>query len=186
MAGRGVQDVGDHDAAAAEAARQVEQRMARRRERQARVGLLRNTNQPPPPPMRRPPLIGRRLSLRSSRRPKPAAEPESAPPSATPDIASDLPLIESQAGRISGVDIDRLARLAETLAAAPHARPSYAEQILGGGPAPHPPERGQDPRAAQPGGDGPDPAATPPSDPVAPADGADGWRGILARWMGRG
>lgn len=174
-----MQDVGEHDAAAAEAARQAEQQMARRRERQARVGLLRNTNRPPPPPMRRPPLIGRHLVLRSSRRPKPAPEPAEM----AADIAADLPLIDAEAGRISRIDVDRLARMAESLAGAPRPRPGYADRVLGGA-APAPAAEG----GAEAPSDPPDPAESsearpgPAFEPQAP----DGWRAVLARWLGRG
>jgi hypothetical protein len=176
-----VQDVDEHDAAAAQAARLADQQMARRRERQARVGLLRNTNRPPLPPMRRPPLIGRHLSLRSSRRPKPAPDPVVAesPPDPTPALTLDSPaVIESEAGRIASIDIERLERLAEALSPPTRSRMGFSDRFLGAPDtrseaAPAPPE----PPSAE---SVPDPLAE-PAPPTPP-----GWRAALARLLGRG
>lgn len=90
-----------------------------RRARQARVGLLRNPNHKMPPPPRPPPLIGRSLNLRSARRP--AVAPTAAMPSA--GAAADPPLVAGAGGRITGIDIDRLARIAEELRPSPKGLP---------------------------------------------------------------
>lgn len=65
----------------AEGLRDLRQRL--HRERQARVGILRNPNQPPKPPPRRASLTGRWVNMRSSRR----AQTETNPPQADDLVA---------------------------------------------------------------------------------------------------
>lgn len=173
-----MQNIGDQDADAAEASRHAEQQIALRRARQARVGLLRNPNRTPPPPVRRTPLIGRHLSLRSSRRPRAAPDSAAEPVPNPADSVDppDAPLIRAEAGRIARIDVDRLERLAETLAPAPRTRTDFAESLLGRGAARAQTDPAQNLRAPLAPADHP-----PAPNQVAPK----GWRGLLSRWMGR-
>lgn len=178
-----MQNVGDQDTTAAEAARHAEQQIALRRARQARVGLLRNPNRPPPPPVRRTPLIGRHLSLRSSRRPKAAPETAAdrlAHPTDTADTP-EAPLIQAEGGRIARIDVDRLERLAESLAPPPRPRRAFADSVLGGSATQAQADLAQNLR------DTPAPAPGDSAAPPAPAElrATDGWRGLLSRWIGR-
>lgn len=163
----------------------------RRRERQARVGLLRNPNHKPPPPPRCPPLIGRNLVLRSTRR----APPRSGQPA---EDAEGPPLVLQDQGRIARIDIDRLARIAEELRpsgkAGGTAAPARARRDpLGPAEAP---DIG-DGRVQGRGAEGPDAGtATPGAGAMADGLGADagavrsarlspGVRGILGKWWAR-
>lgn len=98
-----------------------------RRERQARVGILRNTNAPPKPPLRRAALTGKWPSLRSSRRAAPeliagltgkmTAQP--APEIARPTAQGTPIRVQTDpTGAVTGVDVDALARDAATPATA--------------------------------------------------------------------
>lgn len=99
------------------------------RSRQARVGILRNTNAPPAPPARRVALTGKWPSLRSSRRAPPeivallkaAMQPKSDRRAATTEVLDDAdPVNGAQQGenasgvriddngRVAGIDIDDL------------------------------------------------------------------------------
>ena len=116
------QDGAGPDAQARNAAR------ANRRARQARVGILRNPKCKPLPAPRRPPLIGRHVSLRSSRRP-PTADP--APEGAGPnDLTTDTALVLESDGQIARIDIDRLAAIADRLADWRPRRAAFAAPIV--------------------------------------------------------
>jgi hypothetical protein len=166
----------------------------RRRERQARVGLLRNPNGKPAPPPRRPPLIGRHLSLRSSRRPCPPGGAGNGITGIAPDEGSrdppvredPAPLVVAEAGRIARIDVDRLRALAESMRPSVPARTAFAADIIG--------DRGTDGRltrsdrrrdplgpdayGADRDEDGPTPDAARPDEAGA---GAADWRRWLAR-----
>lgn len=177
-------------------------RQRRRRERQARVGLLRNPNRAPLPPPRRPALIGRTLVLRSSRRP-PAARAGPAPEAAEPMGASGIEraetdpsgatpsIIVADAGRISRIDIDRLDALAAQIGPARRTRRAFAAHVTDDGtdpaaPAPRSEGVRPDPRPA--GSSVPDDpkADDPPPDHPPPSVWRSAWRGLLARIFGTG
>ena len=85
-----------------------------KRERQARVGILRNTNQPPRPPMRRAALTGKWPALRSSRRASPGLVERllaslDPPPAPRSDLPADPPaIVLIDAGRINAIDVGAL------------------------------------------------------------------------------
>jgi len=97
-----------------------------RRERQARVGILRNPNQPPRPAARRTPLMGKWLNLRSSRRPPAPPPPVPAlpaivvPPRPTVTFADD--------GGVAGIDVQGLMASVEAVAVQTPARTPYAAE----------------------------------------------------------
>jgi len=62
-------------------------RLALMRERQARVGILRNPNTPPRPPQRKARLTGKWPSLQSTRRPQTQPRPDTAPGVTDTDLA---------------------------------------------------------------------------------------------------
>ena len=99
---------------ATDAAVATTQRQHLKRERQARVGILRNTNQPPRPPIRRAALTGKWPALRSSRRASPglierllaSLDP---PPPPRSDLPADPPaIVVIDAGRINAIDVGAL------------------------------------------------------------------------------
>jgi hypothetical protein len=92
-------------------------------DRQARVGILRNLNRPPLPPTHCPPLIGRWMPLRSSRRPP---QPEGADTGGAggtgpqPDARDHAEtgvggFVQTGSDGISGIDIDRLIASVEAM-----------------------------------------------------------------------
>lgn len=159
----------------------------RRRARQARIALLRNPNRKPLPPPRRPPLLGRNLKLRSTRRPASLALPvegagDLPPAAAAPDEA----LVRDAEGRILRIDVDRLHAITQQmLPAARPARSAYAEHILGTAPKP--------PDPAPPAPPEPQPApkslrellTEPIEVPPDPAPPVPGWRRLIDRLTGR-
>lgn len=104
--------------------------------RQARVGILRNTNEPPRPPPRKAALTGRWLSLRSSRRPPQQEVVEAAlavthPPDGGADPAN-LPLAalrHDEQGRLAGIDVARLMASVAGLGTAKPIRTPYGADI---------------------------------------------------------
>jgi len=140
-----------------------------RANRQARVGILPNPNRPVVPPPRRPPLVGKWMRLRSSRRPPPPADPLAAGPAdpgqpgadaaLAPDVdtgtaAASLGvagIVDRDGDAIRRIDLDRLARSVEGLGQNHRQRSGIADQM-------------------QPEADAPGPATAPPAAPaVAPA-----------------
>ena len=153
---------------------------ADRRARQARIALLRNPNRKPLPPPRRPPLLGRNLKLRSTRRPgtPPAPEPEVSAAEAPP--VPDTPLLRDPEGRILRIDVDRLEAMTQALLPPRQVRSAYAEQILGPKPAaatttPPDPKTLRDTLA---------PLAEEPAEGEPPPT-PSGWRRLLGRLTGR-
>lgn len=108
----------------------------RRQGRQARVGILRNTNEPPHPPPRKAALTGRWLSLRSSRRPPEQRLVDAAlsvvrQPDAGSETAS-LPadaLHHDEAGRLAGIDVAGLMASVEGLGTSKPIRTPYGAQM---------------------------------------------------------
>lgn len=93
-----------------------------RSSRQARVGILANPNRAAPPAPRRPPLIGRWVHLRSSRRPRMADDgalrdgavpDECAAGGAAPPVAAAIRT--SETGTILRIDVGRLDAIAAAL-----------------------------------------------------------------------
>lgn len=166
-------------------AAEVEARLAARadrRARQARVGILRNPNRKPLPPPRRPPLMGRQLSLRSSRRP-PKPGPADAP---GPEPTADSALVLGADGQIARIDVDRLAALADRLGDWRPRRAKFGAGIIADDPAPDaaPPAPASGASALEPeaalrddpfGPGGPEPEPGPGSGPGGL------WRRLLGR-----
>lgn len=101
-------------------------RQKMRRERQARVGLLRNLNQPPRLAPRRAQLMGKWLDLRSSRR-APTPQTPDQPTSAAIDQPPVTSSIVSEAdGQVSGVNIDGLNESIRTISSEAPLRAPYA------------------------------------------------------------
>jgi len=160
---------------------------AARRNRQARVGILPNTNRLPLPPPHRPPLTGKWPPLRSSRRPRAgdpdvsAADTEPAPQGAVAPAGPGPDAVLQGRGGLR-IDIDGLNRSVDGLGTAAPARAGFAAAFLGQ------PDPG-DPRVAA--GEGATGAVAgevetqvaPAADPAS--DTGRGWRGAWARWFGR-
>lgn len=150
-------------------------RRAQRQERQARVGILRNPNRVPNPPPHRPPLMGKWLPLRSSRRPPERAEEEEAPPPAPEAEADAASVLADADGAIRGIDLDRLMNSIEGLGHKRTSRAGLADHILLGQQPPRPPE---DARLAEA-------LRTPPPEAEAEPPPPPGrLRGVLARLLG--
>lgn len=155
------------------------QRRAQRQERQARVGILRNPNRAPNPPSHRPPLMGKWLPLRSSRRPSQGAAP---PPEA--EVEDDSPpVLAGDNGEIQGIDLARLMDSIEGLGRKPPGRAGVADHILRAKPpaAPPPPRPSEDARLAE-AMRAPPPAEADEPPPLAPGL----LRGALSRLFGAG
>lgn len=144
--------------------------------RQARVGILRNTNEPPRPPTRKATLTGRWLSLRSSRRP-PAQQVVEAALAVThpPDGGSDpanLPtaaLRHDDQGRLAGIDVAGLMASVAGLGTSRPIRTPYGAEIRPDvAPVPAATPRVPPPVAAErPDLEPPDPPPAPPPDPAS-------------------
>jgi len=124
---------------------------AARLDRQTRVGILPNPNRAEMPPAHRPPLMGRWMKLRSSRRPAgQAADRDTAPDQTVAETGRpdpmDLPIVESDMGEIARIDIPRLmAAVADLGHKAPAREPITAQSLGKGrtGPAPGPSSQDQ-------------------------------------------
>lgn len=104
--------------------------------RQARVGILRNTNEPPRPPPRKASLTGRWLSLRSSRRPAAQDVVEAALAVSQPGEggtdAARLPvaaLRHDEQGRLAGIDVAGLMASVAGLGTSKPIRTPYGAEI---------------------------------------------------------
>ncbi|GAB4268533.1 MAG: hypothetical protein Kow0013_19370 [Pararhodobacter sp.] len=111
-----------------------------RQERQARVGILRNTNQPPRPPARRAKLMGKWLNLRSSRRPHPRTEPAAQPaapakvaqPHAPANDAAAEPFVGvslAADGSVAAIDVKSLMASVEGYGTAQPVRAAFASEF---------------------------------------------------------
>lgn len=133
-------DTNQYDGSEPDSLPMLDRAMARaaRLDRQTRVGNLPNPNRAVVPPAHRPPLIGRWMKLRSTRRPKLAgvADPNTenpAPPDATSDVLSGPEtFVEQDIDGISGIDIDRLMATVADLGTKSSQRVPVAADILGG------------------------------------------------------
>lgn len=110
-------------------------------ERQARVGILRNTNEPPRPPPRRASLTGRWLSLRSSRRPPPPSEAAVSPVAEAPPPRLEDAIRLDPEGRVAGINVPGLIAAVEGLGTQKPIRTPYGANIrpdsaVQSGPAP--------------------------------------------------
>lgn len=112
-------------------------RRVQRQERQARVGILRNPNRVPGPPAHRPPLIGKWLPLRSSRRPPEMGE-EAVPcwDPAPADDESRSSVLEGDNGEIRRIDLAWLMESVEGLGQKRPARVGIADHIVDAAPPP--------------------------------------------------
>lgn len=150
---------------------------ATRAPRQGRVGILPNPNRKPMPPPRRPPLIGRFMQLRSSRRPPLVPDPP-ATPAPDPEAARSADVVRQRDGAIAEIDIDQLNALADSLTAhRPRRRVGIADHIM----------RDRPPEVAM-GAPTPPPDDAPDDPPVVQAapTAMNRLRGYLARLAGRG
>lgn len=130
--------------------------------RQARVGILRNTNEPPRPPTRKASLTARWLSLRSSRRPPDrqvldaalsvAGQPDQGGETASLAAAA---LRHDESGRLAGIDVAGLMASVEGLGTGKPTRTPYGAQMRPDFPADRPaPSHQTNPRSddARPAG----------------------------------
>jgi hypothetical protein len=115
--------------------------------RQARVGILRNPNQPAVPPQRRPPLVGKWMRLRSSRRPTAVSDADHAPDDSLPDEhrapdqastpdgvpqanAATAGIVDRDGEAIRRIDLDQLCRSVEGLGQTRPQRSGIADHML--------------------------------------------------------
>lgn len=112
-------------------------RLGARRDRQARVGILRNPNSPPSAPARRVALTGKWMRLRSTRRPNTPADPpegEGVVPETPP-----APIVTEGEGGVR-IDLDALQKTVADLSPKPQ-RSAYAQNFRHDLPLARPPRK---------------------------------------------
>jgi len=127
-------------------------RIGARRDRQARVGILRNPNSPPAPPARRVALTGKWMRLRSTRRPSTRSAPQEL------EGVEPVPFV-TEGGMGPRINLEALQKTVAGLSANPQRRP-FAQGFRPGLPLANPAPQGQ--RAAV------EPGQTPPRSAVEP------------------
>jgi hypothetical protein len=102
-------------------------------DRQARVGILRNLNQPTLPPPHRPPLMGRWMPLRSSRRPPQPDATGAGEVPVGPQVGWDRHqgdmFVRSGSDGIAGIDIAHLMASVEGMGQKAAPRESFGPRI---------------------------------------------------------
>lgn len=117
-------------------------RLGARRERQARVGILRNPNSPPAPPARRVALTGKWMRLRSTRRPSTRSAPQEL------EGVEPVPFV-TEGGMGPRINLEALQQTVAGLSAKPQ-RKAFAQGFRPGLPPAEPAPQGQG-AATEPG-----------------------------------